>query len=348
MSRQTALDNIFLKPSARWGHTEYSLLEYNRAYLAARTGLPETDPDMIRRAQELFKFDFMWGTNDGLVYWEKAGRTTDMGHASYAADGSDQTAVGQSPFLAVEEVWAFDAVAEYGLPAFKDQVAAYEQQMQQARVNHPDQLVPGGVYRTLVSGALASFGWDMLLEACADPVKMEPVFDSFFRRTLFHMKAWAQTSAEVIIQHDDFVWTSGPFMHPDIYRKVIIPYYAELWKPLHAAGKKVLFCSDGNFREFAADVAAAGADGFIFEPCNDFAGMADEFGATHCLVGSSVDCRDVTLGHKDLVKTSVDQTLVALSKCRGAILAVGNHLPANIPPAMLDYYFECLLPHLAR
>jgi hypothetical protein len=60
------------------------------------------------------------------------------------------------------EVWAFDAVAEYGLPAFKDQVAAYEQQMQQARVNHPDQLVPGGVYRTLVSGALASFGWDML------------------------------------------------------------------------------------------------------------------------------------------------------------------------------------------
>ena len=36
--------------------------------------------------------------------------------------------------------------------------------------------------------------------------------------------------------------------------------YAELWKPLHAAGKKVLFCSDGNFTEFAADIVAAGAD----------------------------------------------------------------------------------------
>lgn len=57
---------------------------------------------------------------------------------------------------------------------------------------------------------------------------MEKVFDRFFQRTLFHMRAWARTSAEVVIQHDDFVWTSGAFMHPDIYRKAIIPRYAEL------------------------------------------------------------------------------------------------------------------------
>ena len=162
------------------------------------------------------------------------------------------------------------------------------------------------------------------------------------------MKAWAQTSAEVIIQHDDFVWTAGAFMHPDIYRRVIIPRYAELWKPLHQAGKKVLFCSDGNFREFAADVAAAGADGFIFEPCNDFAEMAEQFGSSHCLVGSCVDCRDLTFGHWDRVKASVDETFAALAHCKGAIFAVGNHLPANIPPEMLDRYFDYMLPRLER
>ena len=52
---------------------------------------------------------------------------------------------------------------------------------------------------------------------------MENVFDSFFRRAPLHMKAWAQTCVEVIIQHDDFVWTSGAFMKPEIYRKIIIP-----------------------------------------------------------------------------------------------------------------------------
>ncbi len=347
MSRQIAIDNINLRPSSRWGHTEYSM-EYHRAYLSKLTGVPESHGDLIPRAYDQLSYDFLWNTQDGLIQWEKTGRTTDLGHAAYAADGSDQSAPSISPFLTAEEVWSFDAVAEYGLPTQADQVRAYEKIIQEAREQHPLQLTTGGVYRTLVSGALAAFGWDMLLEASADPDKMEPVYDSFFRRTLFLMEAWAKTSVEVIIQHDDFVWTSGAFMHPDIYRKVIIPRYAALWKPLHAAGKKVLFCSDGNFREFAEDVAAAGADGFIFEPCNNFAEMADRFGSSHCLIGSGVDCRDMTFGHWDTVKASIDQTLTALSKCKGAILAVGNHLPANIPPAMLDQYFDYLLPRLSR
>ncbi len=184
--------------------------------------------------------------------------------------------------------------------------------------------------------------------AASDPEKMEKVFDSFFRRTLFHMKAWAQTSVEVVIQHDDFVWTSGAFMNPDVYRKVIIARYAELWTPIHDAGKKVLFCSDGNFTEFAADVAEAGADGFIFEPCMDFGYMVDHFGQTHCLVGSFADCRDLTFGKWDKVQVDIDKTFERLADCRGAIVAVGNHLPPNIPEAMLDQYFEYLLPKLKR
>lgn len=347
MSRQIALDNIHLRPSARWGHTEYSL-EYHGPYLAARTGLSETDGQLIPRAYERFAFDFLWSTNDGLVNWSKVGRTTNMGHAAYAADASDQKEAHASPFRTPEEVWAFDAVAEYGMPDFQAQVDAYQSQLDKARQRCPGQLTTGGYYKTLVSGAIESFGWDMLLEACADRDRMEMVFDSFFRRSLFMMKAWAATDAEVIIQHDDFVWTAGAFMHPEVYRKVIIPRYAELWKPLHAAGKKVLFCSDGNFMEFAEDVAAAGADGLIFEPCNDFAVMADKFGSSHCLVGSAVDCRDLTLGHWELVQAAMDRTFEALKRCKGAILAVGNHLPANIPLEMLDRYFDALLTRLER
>ena len=228
------------------------------------------------------------------------------------------------------------------------QVRAYELMVQKSREAFPNQLTTGGCYRTIVSGAIASFGWDMLLLGCSDPIKMEEVFDSFFRRTLFFMKAWAKTSVEAVIQHDDFVWTAGPFMSPDIYRQVIIPRYAELWKPIHEAGKKVLFCSDGDFTEFAVDVVAAGADGLIFEPCNDFDFMVDNFGKTTCLVGSFVDCRDLTFGKWDKVRSDIDRTFQRLSDCKGAILAVGNHLPANIPDVMLDRYFERLLSNLER
>lgn len=137
-------------------------------------------------------------------------------------------------------------------------------------------------------------------------------------------------------------------MRPEFYRTVIIPRYAELWKPLHAVGKKVLFCSDGNFMEFAPDVAEAGADGLIFEPCNDFDFMVDNFGRTKCLVGSFVDCRDLTFGKREVVRESLDRTFKSLERCKGAIVVVGNHLPPNIAPEMMDFYFEYLLPRLIR
>jgi len=227
-------------------------------------------------------------------------------------------------------------------------VRVYENSIQNVRKAYPEQLMTGGYYRTIVSGAIAAFGWEMLLLAAANPAKMEKVFDSFFRYTLHHIKAWAKTSVEVVIQHDDFVWTAGPFMHPDIYRKVIIPRYAELWKPIHEAGKKVLFCSDGNFMEFFGDLSEAGADGFIFEPCNDFDFVADNFGKTKCIVGSFVDCRDLTFGKWDKVRKDIDKTFERLSDCKGAILAVGNHMPPNIPEYMMDNYFDYLLPRLAK
>ena len=347
MSRQIALDNIALQPAERWAHTEYSL-EYHHDLIAKVSGLDADDPAALRRARDKWLIDFNFGTNNGLIDWSTAGRTTDMGHAAYAIDGSDQRKPAESPFRSPEEVWAFDAVEEYGLPDFDAQVRAYEQYIEDRRRTYPNQLSAGGYYCTLVSGAIAAFGWDMLLMGASDPARMEKVFDSFFRRTLFFMKAWAQTSAEVIIQHDDFVWTSGAFMHPDIYRRVLVPRYAELWKPLHDAGKKVLFCSDGDYTEFAEDVADAGADGLIFEPFMDFGRMVDAFGKHCCLVGSFVDCRDMTFGRWDKVRADIDRTFERLNDCKGAIVAVGNHVPPNIPDDMMERYFAYLLPRLNR
>jgi hypothetical protein len=347
MSRETALANIRLEPCDRWGHTEYSV-NYHHEWLERVTGLARDDAGFGQAVNDKLEFDLLWSTNDGLVNWAKTGRVTDMGHAVYAADGSDERPPAECPFRTSEEVWAFDAMAEYGLPDFDEQVAAYEQQVQRTRQANPDQLTTGGYYKTIVSGAIQSFGWEMLLLAAAEPGKMEKVLDGFFRRTLFHMKAWARTSIEVVIQHDDFVWTQGAFLRPEFYRKVIIGRYAELWKPIHQAGKKVLFCSDGNFTEFAEDVAAAGADGFVFEPLNDFDFMVDRFGSSHCLVGSFVDCRDLTFSRWDAVRDCVDRTFARLADCRGAILAVGNHMPANIPDEMMDRYFDSLLPRLRK
>lgn len=346
MSREIAVDTIWLRQTSRLAHTEYSL-EYHKDYIRGKTGLDPDTPEAIRKLRRLWEIDFNWSVDHGLHGdWLKRGRATDMGHAVYASDGSDKREPQESPFKTPEEVWSFDPLSEYGLPDCHEQVEHYEGLVQKWRQDEPEILTTGGYYRTIVSGAIDAFGWYMLLLAAADQNKMEQVFDRFFQYTLFHMKAWAETSVEVIIQHDDFVWTQGPFMHPEFYRKVIIPRYAELWKLLHVAGKKVLFCSDGNFTMFAEDIAKAGADGFIFEPVNDFEFMAERFGQSHCLVGSCVDCWDMTRHTWDVVKASMDKTFELAGKCKSLIWAVGNHIPANVPPDMMDRYIEYLKTNL--
>ena len=342
MSREIALDTISLKETPRIAHTEYSL-NYHTDYILKKTKASKIDLNAIRKFYDIWMIDFLWNTDDGLHGdWEKFGRATDMGHAEYAIDGSDKRIPKECPFKSPEDVWDFDTVAEYGLPDFDEQVSAYESNIQRLRDDFPNQLSTGGYYKTIVSGAIQAFGWEMFLLALSDISKMEKVLDSFFRFTLFHMEAWAKTSAEVIIQHDDFVWTGGPFMRPEIYRKVIIPRYAELWKPLHRSGKKVLFCSDGNFMGFAEDIVNAGADGLIFEPCNDFGFMVERFGGSTVLVGSFVDCRDLTFGKWEVVRASIDKTVELAKKFKGIMFAVGNHLPPNIPSEMMERYIGYL------
>ncbi|MCS7181034.1 MAG: hypothetical protein NZ891_06770, partial [bacterium] len=137
---------------------------------------------------------------------------------------------------------------------------------------------------------------------------------------------------------------NGPFMSPDFYRKAIIHRYGELWKELKKKGKKILFCSDGNFSIFAKDIIEVGADGLIFEPVDDFEYMVENFGDIVCLIGSFVDCRDMTLKKWEKVKNDIDRTFefVENGKCKGLIFAVGNHIPANVPDEICDKYINYL------
>ena len=345
MSYEIGWDTINLRPTARVAHTEYC--RHNAP-------LMETVCEAASRAAgepvgflDAWEFDLDWRVDDGPINWAEAGRVTDMGHAEFQRDGVDKRAAAVCPFRNVEEVLAFDAVDEYGLPEFDALVDYYETLWQQKQAENPNQIYTAGYYKTIISGAIQAFGWDMLLEAAARRDAFETVLDSFFRRSLFYYRAWAQTSAPVFVCHDDMVWGGGPFMHPDVYRRVLFPRYRELWAVLKDAGKKVLFCSDGTWTEFLDDLVAAGADGFVFEPSNDFDLICERCGATHVIVGSRVDCRTLTFGTKDDIRREIDATLAVARELPGFMFAVGNHIPSNVPLDNALFYFDYLRSHWA-
>ena len=340
MSYDIGMRTLRLQPTDRVAHTEYC------DHLALVRAVAGRDPSADHRAWQTFydawDIDFLWRTNHGLVDWARAGRTTDMGHAEFMEGGVDRRESMVSPFSDVEQVLTFDAAEEYGLPDMQDLIAFYEKDYQKARREHAQQVCTGGYYRTIVSGALEAFGWEMLLLAANDRRRFDRVLESFFRLTLQHVRAWAKTSIEVFIQHDDMVWTQGPFMHPDFYRASIFPRYQKLWQELHDAGKIVLFCSDGTFTEFVDDLARAGADGFIFEPTTSLDYVVERYGKTHAIIASKVDCRTLTYGTRLEIKHEIDETLTLARECPGFMVAVGNHLPGNIPIDNALYYYDYL------
>ena len=339
MSRQIGMDCLNLRPTPRLAHTEYCS---NAALKRAVTGLPDEHPDQERRFADLWQIDFVWSTDDGPEPWNTRGRTTDMGHAEFLEAGSDWREPGTCPFKTVEEALAFDAVAEYGLTDMATLVRYYEDRYRNAQAYHAEQVHTGGYYKTLVSGAIEVFGWDMLLEAAAYPARFVRVLDSIYEQTLHHVKAWAQTSIEVFMCHDDMVWSQGPFMRPDFYRAEIFPRYRTLWAILKEAGKKIVFTSDGQWSMFAEDIVAAGADALCFEPMVPFAFMVERFGRSHCLIGSAVDARTLTFGSREQIRAEVDATLRLAPQCAGLMVAVGNHIPSNVPLENALFYYEYL------
>jgi hypothetical protein len=238
-------------------------------------------------------------------------------------------------------VLTFDAVQEYGLVPEFDQLVAHCADWHRREQAGNDRVLTGGYYNTLISGAIAAFGWEALLEAAGtDPKRFgEEVLGSFFELSLYHYRAWAQTPIEFFMCHDDMVWTQGPFLHPDFYRAYIFPRYKELWRPLKEAGKKVLYTTDGTFDMFIDDLVEAGADGFCFEPSNNLELLVAKCGQTHALIGGA-DCRTLTFGTKADIERELRRVFEVARDCPGFVFCTGNHFPANIPLENALFYFE--------
>jgi len=72
------------------------------------------------------------------------------------------------------------------------------------------------------------------------------------------------------------------------------------------------------------------------------------YGRTHCLLSSKVDARTLTFGTREAIRAEIDATLALAERCAGLMVAVGNHMPANIPIENALYYMDYLRAHWAR
>jgi hypothetical protein len=321
-----------LQVPAEVPHTQYVCHPAWQAHLQKKLNKPGAD------LPELLDFDFVWMVHLPQI---NRGRWTDMGHAVYQADGSDYRLPKESPFADLEDIYSLDPLEEYG-PVDEDALAEqYEAWWQDAR--RGDYVIPNGTYNSVVSWAIAAFGWENLLTAAgADPQRFGELLNRWADYLMGHVRAICRSGVEVYHTHDDIVWTAGAIFRPDFYREYVFPNFKRYWDCAKNAGKKVLFTSDGNYTEFIDDIAAAGADGFIFEPTVDMEYVARKYGKTHVFMGNA-DCRILTFGTVEDTRKEVRRCMDIGKSCPGFFFAVGNHIPPNVPIENADACIQAYL-----
>jgi len=264
---------------------------------------------------------------------------TDMGHAEFAAGGTDRRDTVYCPFSTPEEVLTFDPWAVYGGRDHAGLVRDYNAHYALQCKNYPDTVNMTGIYVSLMSGLIDIFGWDMMLMAMADAEEFGEMTTRYASWIQQYFNALADCDAPVVMIHDDIVWTSGPFCSPDWYRQFIFPNYKKLFAPLRESGKKLLYTSDGDYTIFIDDIADSGVNGFVMEPMTDMRYIAERYGTTHCFIGNA-DTRILLSGTREEIRAEVQRCMDIGKKCPGFIMAVGNHIPANTPVENALYYNE--------
>ncbi len=265
---------------------------------------------------------------------------TKMGHANYAADGVDYDNEVVCPFEDPEDAFDFDPAAVYGYKSHSELVKAFNEDYEQQRKNYPDTVAMTGTYISLVSGLLEIFGWDILLMAMGiDAKRFGETADRYAQWMQQYYDALADSDASVVMFHDDITWTSGPFVQPQWYREYVFPNYKKYFAPLHEAGKKIIYTSDGDYTQFIDDIADCGVNCFVMEPSVDMRYIAEKYGKTHAFVGNA-DTRILLSDTKEDIYNEVKRCMDIGKKCPGFFLAVGNHIPANTPVDNCLYYNE--------
>lgn len=196
-----------------------------------------------------------------------------------------------------------------------------------------------GFYNTMFMWPLLVFGWELFLECCLDD-RFERIMNEFAEINRRVFKAFARLPVNFVTCHDDIVNTRGPVCSPQWMHKYIFPRYEEFWSYMNAAGKKVLFMSDGNMTAYANDVIACGARGIISEPYTDYKKIARDHEGRNLFLAGEGDNRILTRNNPEEIDAMVRSMVETARMTGGYVMCIGNHIPWNVTPEGIKRYLD--------
>lgn len=257
---------------------------------------------------------------------------------------------GEKYFKTEEDVFAFDPLQHADMRDwphvvenwdFSSEEAIYERLRRGYPADRltapPETEASSGFYNTTFMWPMLTFGWEMFLACCLDK-RFEPVMAGFAEINRRVFKAISRLPVHFVVCHDDIVMTRGPVCSPEWMHKYVFPRYEEYWSLLRDTGKSVIFMTDGCADAFVDDIVACGASGLVSEPYTNYKAIVRRH--KDFFVAGEGDNRILSRNDPAEIEAMVDSMLETAAMTGGYMMAIGNHIPWNVPPEACKRYLD--------
>ena len=171
--------------------------------------------------------------------------------------------------------------------------------------------------------------------------RLHAVYLERARRFLEAMADWT----DIVFFTDDLGTQQGPLVSPELYRRAIKPYWAELIGLVRKRGKKVLMHACGAVADFIPDLIDIGVD--ALNPVQiTAAGMAPErlkrdFGRDIAFWGGGVSTQGVLdAAGPEAIRDEVRRNVEILAPGGGFVFTQVHNIQADVPPENIVAAFD--------
>jgi uroporphyrinogen decarboxylase len=192
---------------------------------------------------------------------------------------------------------------------------------------------------------------NFLMDLAAEPEQVERLLDALMERHLATLEKACRAVgdvADVIRFGDDLGTNGGPFMSPQMYRRLFKPRHTMLCAYVHKHSKmKTFLHSCGSIRALLPDLIEAGYD--VINPVQttclgmEADGLKRDFGKDICFWGGGCDTKSVLpTGKPAEVKDHVKRRLEILMPGGGFVFNTVHNILPDVPPQNIAAMFEAI------
>lgn len=153
-----------------------------------------------------------------------------------------------------------------------------------------------------------------------------------------------EAGADIVMIGDDYGWQKSLLMHPELWRKFILPRLKKVVQEFKKRNVSVILHSDGNITALLDDLAAIGLDGL--NPIQIRCGVSPEYIKKRypklAMVGLIDEQYLLPFGSREEIMNEIKRIILAVAPGGGLILGPQHNVQPDIPVKNIEIMVDAI------